>query len=164
MDLELLDFQKVKEKYFELRIEERNKISKFLNKIDGFEKKSSYKGSKKYKSGSRLEDAYDLNNWLWICVTRNQVNFLISLQTFDRNPATQDLHILMDRIGIYAYVGEYSSQDAQEKMMITNLELPLENPELNKLKQILKDLSECDLYRLQAQYNDICDRHGLVKI
>lgn len=162
--MESSDFESVKKKYFELRIEERNKISQVLNKIDGFEKKSSCKGFKKYTSGSRLGAEYDLNNWLWICVTRNQVNFLISLQTFDRNPATQDLHILMDRIGIYAYVGEYSSQDAQEKMMITNLELPLNESMLNELKQILKDLSECDLYRLQAQYKEICDKHKLVKI
>lgn len=158
------DFIEVKKRYHELRMEQRNKISRFLDKNDGFEKKAACAGVKNYKSGKRLEHEYNLTDWQWICVTRNQVNFLISLQTFDRNPATQDLHILIDRIGIYAYVGEYSSKDAQDKMLITNFELPLDELALNELKKILIKLSECDLYRLQVQYQNICNSHGLVQI
>lgn len=68
----------------------------------------------------------------------------------------------MDRIGIYAYVGSYSSIDAQTKMMATNIDLPLDNNKLNELRQILLDLSECDIYKLQEQYNKVCTNHGLV--
>lgn len=51
----------------------------------------------------------------------------------------------MDRIGVYAYVGNYSSIDAQTKMMTTNIELPQDDKKLNELGQTLRDLSECDI-------------------
>lgn len=51
----------------------------------------------------------------------------------------------MERIGIYAYVGNYSSIDAQTKMMMTNIELPLDDEKLDELGQILRDLSECNI-------------------
>ncbi|VYU66805.1 Uncharacterised protein [Clostridium tertium] len=150
--------------YNEARTEERNKISRFFRTQDDFEteKIAARAGVKKYKSGGRLMEEYDLSNWKWVCVKRNDVNFLISLQTFDRDPSTGNLHILMDKIGIYAYVGNYSSIDAQTKMMITNIELPLDDNKLNELGQILRDLSECDIYKLQVQYEKVCANHRLV--
>lgn len=51
------------------------------------------------------------------------MHFFISLQTFVREPRTGNLHSFMDRIGVYDYVGNYSSIDAQAKMMMTNIEL-----------------------------------------
>lgn len=159
-----MDFLEIKKLYNEARTQERNNISYFFRKQGDFEtdKPSARAGVKNYSSGGRLMEEYDLSNWKWVCVKRNHVHFLISLQTFDRDPRTGNLHILMDRIGIYAYVGSYSSIDAQTKMMATNIDLPLDNNKLNELRQILLDLSECDIYKLQEQYNKVCTNHGLV--
>ena len=150
--------------YNEARTEERNKISRFFRKQDDFETKKTIarSGVRHYKSDGRLMEEYDLSNWKWVCVERNNVNFLISLQTFDRDPRTGNLHILMDRIGIYAYVGNYSSIDAETKMMMTNIELPLDYKKLDELGKILRDLSECDIYKLHVQYEKVCANHRLV--
>lgn len=107
-------------------------------------------------------EEYDLSNLKWVSVKRNNVYFFISLQAFDRDLRTGNLHVLMDRIGVYAYVGNYSSIDAQTKMMITNIELPLDDKKLNELGQTLRDLSECDIYKLQIQYEKVCTNHKLV--
>jgi hypothetical protein len=159
-----LDFSEIKNIYNEARTQERNKISDFFRKQDDFEtvKPAARAGAKNYSSGGRLMEEYDLRNWKWVCVKRNDVHFFVSLQTFDRDPHTGNLHILMDRIGIYAYVGHYSSIGAQTKMMATNIELPLDNIKLNELGQTLRDLSECDIYKLQAQYEKVCTNHRLV--
>lgn len=154
----------IKNKYNEARGDERNNISHFFSMQDDFEteKPAARAGVKKYTSGGRLMEEYDLSNWKWVCVKRKDVHFFISLQTFDRDPRTGNLHVLMDRIGIYAYVGNYSSIDAQTKMMMTNIELPMDDKKLNELGQILRDLSECDIYKLQAQYEKVCTNHKLV--
>lgn len=159
-----MDFLEIKNMYNEERRKQRNKISCFFRKQDDFETEdpAARAGSKHYSSGGRLMEKYDLSNWKWVCIKRNNVHFLISLQTFDRDPRTGDLHILMDRIGIYAYAGNYSSIDAQTKMMQTNIELPLDDKKLNELGQTLRDLSECNIYKLQAQYEKICTNHRLV--
>ena len=102
-------------------------------------------------------EKYDLSNWKWVCVKRNDVHFFISLQTFDKDLRTGNLHILMDRIGVYAYVGNYSSIDAQSKMMMTNIELPLDDK-----GKTLRDLSECNIYKLQMQYEKVCTNNKLV--
>ncbi len=150
--------------YNEARTEERNKISRFFRTQGDFEieKPAARAGVKKYNSGGKLIEEYDLSNWKWVCVKRNDVHFFVSLQTFDRDPCTGNLHILMDRIGVYAYVGNYSSVDAQIKMMMTNIELPLDDKKLNELGQTLRDLSECDIYKLQVQYEKVCTNHRLV--
>lgn len=163
-----MNFKEIKKYYNDVRTEEANRISTFFkskeSKKYGFEPKETVHnlGVKNYKSGSRLLEAYDLSNWKWVCVKRNNVNFFISLQTFDRDPKTGNMHILMDRIGIYAYVGKYSSTDAQTKMMITNIELPMDDEKLNKLRDMIRDLSDCELYKWQLQFENVCDKHNLV--
>lgn len=103
-----------------------------------------------------------MRNWKWICVKRNDVHFLISLQSFERDPYTGNLHVLMDRIGIYAYTGDYSPIDAQTKMMITNVELPIDSNKLDELAKILKALSECEIYKIQAQFEKVRSEYNLV--
>ena len=102
-----MNFLEVRSQYNKLREEERNKISKYLRNHDDFKNATvkAKRGSYKYKSGKILEIEYDLSNWLWIDITINDVNFLISLQTFDQDPNTGNFHVLVDRIGIYAYGG-----------------------------------------------------------
>ena len=79
-----------------------------------------------------------------------------------RDQCIGNLHTLIDRIEIYAYVGIYSSIDVQTKMITTNIELPLDDKKLNELGKILRDLSECDIYKLQAQYVMVCTNHRFV--
>ena len=105
---------------------------------------------------------YDLRNWQWVCVKRNDVHFLISLQTFDKDPTTGKFHVLMDRIGIYAYVGEYSPIEAQTKMMITNIELPIDDEKMKELANMIKDLSECEIFKLQNKFEKVRSKYQLV--
>lgn len=159
-----MEFQKIKEEYNNARTLERNKISKFFReqKVFEMENPSARSGVKKYTSGGRFTEEYDLSNWKWVCVKRNNVHFFISLQTFERDPNTGNMHVLMDRIGIYCYVGNYSPVDAQTKMYATNIELPMNKDKLTELHSILKDLSECEIFKYQVQYEKVCETHNLV--
>lgn len=157
-------FIEAKKNYFDKRKEERNKISRYIKTIENIVPKSTRadSGSTKYASGGRLKEGYDLSNWLWVNTKIGAVNFIISLQTFDHNPNTGDLHVLMDRIGIYAYVGKYSPSDARTKMLVTDLELPLDDTDLHTLGKIITSLSECDIFKLQAQYENVLSKLDLV--
>ncbi|MDD7334650.1 MAG: hypothetical protein SOV61_00360 [Lachnospiraceae bacterium] len=159
-----MNFLEVRSQYNKLREEERNKISKYLRNHDDFKNATvkAKRGSYKYKSGKRLEIEYDLSNWLWIDITINDVNFLISLQTFDQDPNTGNFHVLVDRIGIYAYGGDYSADDAHKNMMITNIELPIDDNKLEKLANIVKDLSECEFYKMQSQVAKMKNQYKMV--
>lgn len=159
-----MDFEEIKKMYNDARRKERNKISKFFRKHIDFETEepAARQGIKEYTSGRRLVKKYDLSNWKWVCIKRNDVHFFISLQSFERDPKTGNLHVLMDRIGIYAYTGDYSPIEAQTKMMTTNIELPIDDIKLNELAKILKDLSECEIYRVQAQFEKVCSNHNLI--
>lgn len=159
-----MTFQQIKEEYNKARTIERNKISKFFRqqKVFEMENPSARSGVKRYTSGGRLMEEYDLSNWKWVCVKRNNVHFFISLQAFERDPNTGNPHVLMDRIGIYAYTGDYSPTDAQIKMHTTNIELPIDDNKLKELHDILIDLSECEIFRYQAQYERICTKHNII--
>lgn len=160
-----MDFLDIKKMYNEARRVERNDISRYLKESKCFEieRTPARQGTNGYTSGGRLYNKYDLSNWKWICVKRNNVHFFISLQSFERDPKTGNLHVLMDRIGIYAYTGDYSPIDAQTKMMVTEIELPMNKEKLEKLKEILIDLSECEIYRVQAELEKIRLKHNLIK-
>lgn len=161
-----MDFTEIRDQYNELRRKERDIIANYLRNHAFFKKKAKKidvrSGSQKYNSGQRLEIKYDLSNWLWIDLAINDVNFLLSLQTFDYDPKTGNLHVLMDRIGIYVYGDNYSAVDARENMMITNIELPLNENKLEELANIIKELSECELYKMQAQLAKIKKTYKLI--
>ncbi len=74
-----MDFSEIKNMYNEARTEERNKISRFFHTQDDFEteKPAARAGVKNYNSGGRLIEEYDLSNWKWICVKRNDVHFFV---------------------------------------------------------------------------------------
>ena len=159
-----MDFSEIKEMYNKVRTEEKNKIALFFRNHKDFEveKSAARQGRKEYSSKGRLGKKHDLSNWKWVCVKRNYVHFLISLQPFERDPYTGNLHVLMDRIGIYAYSGDYSPTDAKTKMMITNIELPIDSHKLDELARILKALSECEIYKIQAQFEEVRSEYNLI--
>lgn len=160
-----MDFTEIRDQYNELRRKERNIIVNYLRNHVFFKNKAKINarnGSQKYNSGQRLKTKYDLRNWLWIDLAINDVNFLLSLQTFDYDPKTGNLHVLMDRIGIYVYGDNYSAVDARENMMITNIELPLNENKLEELANIINKLSECELYKMQAQLAKIKKAYKLI--
>lgn len=158
-------FLNSKKMYDKARTYDRNEIARYLrnSKIFEVERSAARQGTDKYSSGGRLHNKYDLSDWKWVCVKRNNVHFFISLQSFERDPKTGNLHVLMDRIGIYAYTGDYSPIDAQTKMMVTEIELPMDKEKLKKLEEILIDLSECKIYRVQAELEKIRLKHNLIK-
>ena len=111
------EFLKVKEAYKSARTEERKSIIGFITKKKDKEgnflfTKSKDKpyttrnqysgggGNKKYTSGSSLSRPYDLSNHMWIDLSYKGNDILISLQSFDIDPNSKELHVLYDRIGI----------------------------------------------------------------
>ena len=164
--MEKESFDTIKNKYNEARREEQNTIVGYFKTLqhEGYEleRPAARRGVRNYKAQGRLEEEYDLSNWMWVCVKRNNVHFFISLQAFERDSKTGNFHVLTDRIGIYAYVGFFSPQDAQTKMLITNIDLPMNEKKLDELANIIKDMSECDRFRIQLEFEDIKSRYGLV--
>ena len=155
------EFLKVKEAYKSARTEERKSIIGFITKKKDKEgnflfTKSKDKpyttrnqysgggGNKKYTSGSSLSRPYDLSNHMWIDLSYKGNDILISLQSFDIDPNSKELHVLYDRIGI---LFEQSKKipifkdcytitkvsDAFLKMETTNWELPLSEADMEEM-------------------------------
>ncbi len=133
----MCDFRKCKDEYEKARNGEKKKLVEFLEN-KGFKvlNKGYGSGSKKYKAGGKLDVPYDLSNWKWVEIEKEGYTYLISLQPFDKDKKTGNIHVLMDRIGIYKYK-EYSASEVIEKMVATNIELPLTEEKLNSLLTIL---------------------------
>lgn len=137
-------FLETKEKYNSLREDEREKIINYLSE-KGFE--VSFRGGKgkpNYKNYGKLERSYDLTNWKWVDATKGNVKYFISLQAFDMDTSSKNYHILMDRIGICAFVNEVRNPDYFNHMNMTSLELPLGERHLDELLEIMNnmDISE----------------------
>lgn len=156
------DFETVRKEYVDARYKELCDMSQYFNKKRGFVKRRVNRGSEYYKSGKVLYEAYSLENWMWFTVTRNDVHFVVSLQPFDRDSKTGNYHVLFDRLGIYAYTGEYSAKAAFSKMLITDISLPLDEPKLEKLEKMLIEISECEMFRIQGQFDKVCKNCKLV--
>lgn len=88
-------------------------------------------------------------------MTKDNINFLISFQAFDKDSHSDNLYVLMDRIGIYAYTGEYSAIDAQTNMIVTNIDLPLSKDDMDELADIIDRLCQNDYLKLKASYEII---------
>lgn len=135
------EFLSVKQKYNDLRELERKSIIDFLVK-NKFIVKSGYNsgnGLKNYTSGKKFTKPYDNSNWKWIeCSSKEGKNYIISLQSFEIDPNTNNHHVLMDRIGIYTYK-HYNASDAFTLMAITEIDLPMND---DKLIELLSTLNE----------------------
>ena len=133
-----IEFDMIKNKYKQSRYEECTILAKFLRE-KGFSARVSH-GKENYTSGKSLSKPFDLSNWLLINASKNNVNFVISFQAFDKDPNSKNLHVLMDRIGIYAYTGKYSAIDAQTNMITTSFNLPLYKDDMENIAITLDNL------------------------
>lgn len=109
-------FDKITNEYTFLREEERKAIIDCLaNKKDKnnkplFFKKNGKKydgykyfggtGESDYSSGDTLEVDYDLSNHKWIDTIYKGCHILISLQSFDIDKNSGNIHLLYNRIGV----------------------------------------------------------------
>lgn len=146
----------------ELRYNELKNISNHLKQNKEFVKCRVNRGTRNYKSGSRLTEPYDLRNWMWLTTQRNNVNFIVSIQSFDMDPRTGNYHVLFDRVGIYSYVGEYSAEKAFSNMMITDIELPLNYEKLHRLEIILTEISDSEILKNEFQYYEMHKNNNLI--
>lgn len=132
------DFIDIKEKYAEARNDERNNIIQFL-KANGYTiiSETGGKGCKNYTSKSTLKIPYDLSNWKWIETEKDNMCYLISFQAFDVDSSSGNHHVLMDRLGVYKYT-KYNSKEAFENMVVTDIDLPMDDEKLLKLLEYLQ--------------------------
>ena len=107
------DFLKIKEAYKSARTEEKKRIKDFLlskrdsnfflkekDATDTFVRTGGGYGKKHYLSGGNLLRPYDLSNHMWIDLNYKGNDILISLQSFDIDPNSHNVHVLYDRVGI----------------------------------------------------------------
>ena len=154
------EFLKIKEAYKSARTEERESIIDFLlNKKDNdgnlvflkekdgtdtFVKTSGGCGKPNYSSGGTLSRPYDLSNHMYIDLSYKGNEILISLQSFDIDPNSKELHVLYDRIGILFEPSKKipiskdcytitKVSDAFLKMETTNWELPLSEADMEEM-------------------------------
>ena len=164
------EFLKVKEAYKNVRLEEKKKIIDFLlnkknndgnliffkktdinkNELNkgediSFVQTSGGSGKPNYSSGGTLSKPYDLSNHMYIDLSYKGNDVLISLQSFDIDPNSHNLHVLYDRIGIIFEKDEESDDkdgkpdnelkvsDDFLKMETTNWELPLSEADMEEM-------------------------------
>ena len=138
-------FDKAKEDYEACRAAQRTIIMNYLEQNAGFTvTQRGGRGIPEYgirKKTQGFSVGYDLTNWKYIDCEKEGERLLISLQTFDRNPGNNDYHVLMDRIGIYIYAqGSNKTSDAIERMLATNIDLPMDETKLQKLARLLNKI------------------------
>ena len=151
------DFLKIKEAYKSARTEEKKRIKDFLlskrdsegnliflkekDATDTFVRTGGGYGNKHYSSGGTLSIPYDLSNHMWIDLSYKGNDILISLQSFDIDPNSHNVHVLYDRVGILFENGgkillpdnESEVSDAFLKMETTNWKLPLYQAEMEEM-------------------------------
>ena len=98
-------------------------------------------GSQTYSSNRKLNPPYDLSNWRWIEVKAETGVIFISFQPFEIDTRSNNKHVLFDRIGISWYAGAYNAKYVYDKMLITDIELPLDENKMEKICYIIKYLS-----------------------
>ena len=150
-------FESTKQNYTALRAFEQARIADEIKKIEVNGKKLFTKtnnmvrhGHKNYSSGKKLFPHYDNSNWKYIeATTEDGVTVHISLQTFDIDPNSRNIHVLFDRIGIYRYeqgkkeadkIEPVSVRDYFYKMTTTKFELPLSDKELRQLAEQIRQI------------------------
>ncbi len=138
-------FVEVKKDYEKCRAAQRIIFMDYLEKKAGFNiVRGGGKGRTDYgirKKTQGFSIGYDLANWKYIDCEKAGVRLLVSLQTFDRDPRNNDYHVLMDRIGIYIYAqGSNETSDAIERMLATNIDLPMNETKLEMLEHLLNKI------------------------
>lgn len=155
--------------YNALREEERKIIIKHLKSYRRADDTPVFKCS--FSGGNGAPDygdrktspvfpAYDLTNWKYVEAVYNGIRVHISLQCFDVDPSSRNIHILNDRIGLYIYPqGTKNAKKVQMtyddplsgapkkisftdyilRMKVTPYELPLSKSDLDALAQTIID-------------------------
>lgn len=136
-DIDVLKFQEIKTLYTKAREAERLGIVNRLIRAGFKAATRGGAGRPDYTSAGRI-DAYDLRNWKYIEAEKNGVKHLISLQSFDQDPRSKNLHVLYDRVGIYSYT-KYDPHAALSKMRTTSIELPMDEEKFQMLLAELKN-------------------------
>ena len=133
------EFLKVRQCYRELRREQRQLIAGYLERQGFAVAKNGGRGIRNYTSGRRFEVPYDLSDWLWIDVEKNGKRAMVSLQSFDRDPASKNYHVLTDRLGIFLYDGARTARESYYRMETLDVDLPMDDGKLAVLADVLNE-------------------------
>ncbi len=152
-------FKYIKNKYNELRNEQRKKILMKLRDL-GFKANWS-QGIRNYTSRGKIKPPYNLGMWKWIVARKGIITAIISLQTLEQDSKTKNIHVLFDRISVDVFkdnegniLSESSDSYFQSiksrynvenefdpgfvEKVITGLELPLGDDDLERLVDIIE--------------------------
>ena len=153
------NFKDVKEMYNKLRNIERQKIvEKLVEK--GF-KANGHQGTWKYTSRGKIKPHYNLGMWKWIVARKGTITAVISLQTLEQDSKTKNIHVLFDRISVDVFKdnegnilsesndsyfqsvkSRYNVENEFDpgfvEKVITELDLPLEDDDLESLVKIIE--------------------------
>lgn len=138
----LPSFIAAKEQYREARDNERKKIQMLLSEA-GWDVNTHYRsgwGDPEYTSGGVIAP-YDLRNWQYVEAwwPNTDIWLFVSLQVFDRDPNSNNFHVLTDRLGIYM------QQTTKAKPDVPQGAVP-ENTEKETINKWLKyEVLHCDM-------------------
>lgn len=139
-------FEKSRDSYYAAREEQWQLLRDYFQARSDFRVScgtAAGRGKRTYGSGDRLIPPYDLSNWRWLEITHipSQLIIFLSLQPFDIDPSSGNLHVLYDRIGIYVHSAEKKTRaEALQKLMITDLSLPMDEKKLGDLEILIHKL------------------------
>lgn len=130
------NYNKVRNQYIIERDKERKKIIRDVFESMGYKVKkggNAGKGSSKYTSGGEMEE-YDLSYWKWVDAEKDEKKCTIYMQSFDRDPnGERNYHVLLDRLSI---------QCGEGKIVRTNIDLPLNDEKIQRLKEMVENLEK----------------------
>lgn len=134
-EAEMQNFREARKNYNEARTKERKLIKTFL-KENGYKVTTrGGKGFEQYKG--RMATEFDLSNWKWINAKKGDFSYRIYLQAFDKNEKNGNHYVLMDRLAVYKYK-KYNGNKAFRGMVITEIDLPMDDAKLKKLLDFLQ--------------------------
>jgi hypothetical protein len=149
------ELTKILDKLKDLREDERRKIVKLMKKRNLMDnrkwivcdKRNSGSGSKSYGSrraslnynGCHPIAKYDLSNWKYIEFKWEKQDFCLSLQSFDKDFASGNNHLLDQRLSLYESIGKNETvlltvpTYKDKKGTLQSFDLPLTDKKRNML-------------------------------
>lgn len=153
---EELNFNKVKNLYNAMREKERNCLRNYLKNLfkgeDRVKIVNGGKGRTNYTSQGDFKNAlYDLSNWKWVEIKINKHSCVISLNMLEGDSSSGNTHALYDRIGfIISTVNEDYGILVDERRLITDIDLPLDDSKKQKIAQILQEVVIERMWRVES--------------
>lgn len=157
-----MEFKDIKDDYNKVRENERTSLSNYLIDILKHDERlavvtrgSSGKGRIKYTSGRRFgKDVYDLSNWKWVEVRGKDCSCIISLNMLETDTNSGNVHALYDRIGFFVYTNNKNDGIlTDERRIITDIELPLDDSKKGKIKSILENMVIKEMWKMEYPKN-----------